>query len=57
MSSGRFKLMMKYKQLAKELEKLEADLHKAAKNLALTSDCLNEASEREDFFRSEAEVL
>ena len=57
MGSGRFKLIMRYKQLAKELEKLEVDMLKAAKNLALTSDCLNEAREREEFFIRETEAL
>ena len=46
MSSQRFKLIMRYKTQAKELSKVETEMHKQAKNLALTSDCLNEARER-----------
>ena len=57
MGSTRFKLIMRYKQQANELAKVEAELHKLAKNLALTSDCLNESSERQEFFKTEAEVL
>ena len=57
MGSKRFKLIMRYKQQASELEKIEADLLKLAKNLALTSDCLNEANQRQVFLISETEVL
>ena len=39
------------------MEKIEADLLKLAKNLALTSDCLNEANQRQVFLISETEVL
>ena len=36
---------------------MEEELHKLAKSLALTTDCLNEALEREDFYKKETEVL
>ena len=32
-------------------------MHKLAKNLALTSDCLNEANERQEFYIKEAVVM
>ena len=57
MSSKRFKLIMRYKKQDKELKKIEAELVKLAKNLALTSDCLNEAREKEEFYKKETEVL
>ena len=57
MGSKRFKLIMRYKQQANELAKVEQDMHKLAKNLALTSDCLNEANERQVFLVSETATL
>ena len=57
MGSKRFKLIMRYKQQANELAKVEQEMHKLAKNLALTSDCLNEANERQVFLVSETATL
>ena len=55
--ASRFKLTMRYRQQEKELAKIERETLKLAKNLALTSDCLNEARDKETFYRREAEVL
>ena len=57
MNAKRFKLIMKFRSLQKELNKVEDDVHQLAKNLALTSDCLNQAFERETFLKKETEVL
>ena len=57
MGSKRFKLIMRYRQQAAECQKVEAELHKLAKNLALTSDCLNETNERRTFLVKETQVL
>ena len=57
MSSTRFKMIMRYKTQAKELDKIEAEMLKMARNLALTSDCLNEAREKEEFYKKETELL
>ena len=50
MGSTRFKMIMKFRTQAKELEKCEQEMLKLAKNLALTSDCLNEARDKEEFW-------
>ena len=55
--ASRFKLIMRYRQQEKELAKIEKESLKLAKNLALTSDCLNEAKDKEQFYKSEAEIL
>ena len=57
MGSKRFKLIMRYRSVAKDLQTLEASMVKTAKNLALTSDCLNEAREKEEFYQRETEVM
>ena len=57
MGSKRFKLIMRYKKLAKECETLEADLYKMASSLALTADCLAESKDKEEFYIKETPVL
>ena len=43
-------MMMKYRQLTKQLSETEENLKKFAKQLALTSDCLNHAKDKEEEF-------
>ena len=57
MKATRFKLIMRFKTQEKELQKVEAELTKLAKNLALTADCLNEAQDKEAFYKKETEIL
>ena len=57
MGSKRFKLIMRYKKLAKDCATIEADLFKMASSLALTADCLAEAKDKEEFYIKETPVL
>ena len=57
MSSKRFRLIMRYRAKIIEVDKVELELHKLAKSLATTSDCVSEALEREEFYNRETEVL
>ena len=45
--------MMKHRQLSKQLVETEENLKKFAKQLALTSDCLNHAKDKEDEYIAE----
>ena len=57
MGATRFKLIMRYRTHLKELERVEGDILKLAKNLAVTQDCLSEALDREDFYKKETVVM